>query len=154
MQHATSLWIIKIFGYDFFLSVFPVVQYKESACHCRRHRFNPWSRKISHITEQLSPMCHSFWAYALEPGSHNCWAHVKQLLKPSCPRACALQQEKPLQWEAGAPQLESSPCSLQLEKKTASTAKKQLIWVISSIKRSVCPEIIVYWITLFVINKK
>ena len=26
------------------------------------------------------------------------------------PRACALQQGKPLRWEAGAPQLESSPC--------------------------------------------
>ena len=29
------------------------------------------------------------------------------------PRACALQQEKPLQWEACAPELESSPHSLQ-----------------------------------------
>ena len=29
---------------------------KESACQCRRHRFNPWSRKISHVTEQLSPL--------------------------------------------------------------------------------------------------
>ena len=28
---------------------------KESACHCRRHRFNPWSRKIPHASEQLSP---------------------------------------------------------------------------------------------------
>ena len=32
------------------------------------------------------------------------------------PRACALQQEKPPQCEACAPQLESSPHSLQLEK--------------------------------------
>ena len=31
------------------------------------------------------------------------------------PRAHALQQEKPPQGEAQAPQLESSPCSLQLE---------------------------------------
>ena len=31
-------------------------------------------------------------------------------------RARALQQEKPLQWEAGAPHLESSPRLLQLEK--------------------------------------
>ena len=33
-----------------------------------------------------------------------------------CSRACTLQQEKPPQWEACAPQLESSPCSPQLEK--------------------------------------
>ena len=32
-----------------------------------------------------------------------------QLLKPTCPRACALQQEKSPQWGACAPQLESSP---------------------------------------------
>ena len=29
---------------------------KESTHQCRRHRFNPWSRKISHVTEQLSPL--------------------------------------------------------------------------------------------------
>ena len=44
-------------------------------------------------------------------------AHVPQLLKPTGPRACALQQEKPPQWEALTLQLESKPCSLQLEKK-------------------------------------
>ena len=30
--------------------------------------------------------------------------HPRQLLKPACSGACALQQEKPLQWEAHAPQ--------------------------------------------------
>ena len=28
---------------------------KESACQCRRHRFPPWSGKIAHAVEQLSP---------------------------------------------------------------------------------------------------
>ena len=27
------------------------------------------------------PMCHNYWARALEPASHNYWAHVLQLLK-------------------------------------------------------------------------
>ena len=27
---------------------------KESACQCRRHGFDPWSRKIPHALEQLS----------------------------------------------------------------------------------------------------
>ena len=39
-----------------------------------------------------------------------------QLRKPARPRAHAPQQEKPLQWEAWVPQLDSSPYSLQLEK--------------------------------------
>ena len=35
-------------------------------------------------------------------------AHVPQLLIP-CPRACALQQEKPPQWEAHALQGKAAP---------------------------------------------
>ena len=26
------------------------------------HRFNPWSRKISHAKEQLKPVVHSYWS--------------------------------------------------------------------------------------------
>ena len=74
--------------------------------------FNPWSRKIPHAAEQLS---HNYQACALEPGSHNYWAHVLQLLKPVHPRARAPQQEKPPQWEVRAPQLQNCPHSLQLE---------------------------------------
>ena len=37
---------------------------KESACQCRIHRFNPWSGKIPHAVEQLSPCsmptCHNY----------------------------------------------------------------------------------------------
>ena len=44
---------------------------KESPCQCRRHRFNPWSKKISHATEQLSLVNHNYWACAPESGSHN-----------------------------------------------------------------------------------
>ena len=50
-------------------------------------------------------------ATTTEPASHNYWAHV--------PRAHALQQEKPPQWEAHAlhrTAMKSSPLSLQLEK--------------------------------------
>ena len=36
--------------------------------------------------------------------------------EPTCPWACILQQENPLQWETCAPQLESSPHFPQLEK--------------------------------------
>ena len=49
----------------------------------------------------LEPTCHNYWACALEPMSHNYWACT--------PRACAPQQEKPLQWEARAPQRRVAP---------------------------------------------
>ena len=38
------------------------------------------------------------------------------MTEPMSPRAPALQQEKQLQWEARAPQLETSPCFPSLEK--------------------------------------
>ena len=41
------------------------------------------------------PMCHNYWACALEPVCHNYWA--------CAPRAPAPQQEKPPQWEAYVP---------------------------------------------------
>ena len=47
------------------------------------------------------PMRHNYWACALEPASHNYWAHV--------PRARALQQEKPPEWEAREPQQRVAP---------------------------------------------
>ena len=47
------------------------------------------------------PIRHNYWACALEPASHNYWARV--------PRAHALQQEKPPQWEARAPQRRVAP---------------------------------------------
>ena len=70
------------------------------------------------------PMYHNYWARALESPSRNYWAHVPQLLSPRAatteahmlwgpcatttealtPRTRALQQEKPPQWEAHAPQ--------------------------------------------------
>ena len=44
---------------------------KESGCKCRRHRFNPWPRKIPHALEQLSPcatllsLCSRAWGLQL-----------------------------------------------------------------------------------------
>ena len=62
------------------------------------------------------PVCPNSWACSVESRNHNHWAQKPQLLKPAHPRAHALQQEKPCQWEAHAPPLESRVCSLQTEK--------------------------------------
>ena len=75
---------------------------KESSCKCSGHRFDPWSGKIPHASEQLSPC-----ATTTEPGKPHYWAQVLQLLNPEHPRARAPQREKPRQWEA---------CTLQLER--------------------------------------
>ena len=59
----------------------------------------PWSNEACVL---------QLWAFALEPRSCNYGA--------GRPRAHALQQEKPPQWETRAPQPGSSPHSLQLER--------------------------------------
>ena len=68
-----------------------------------KYGFHLWSGRIPH-SGATKPVCNNCWDYALEPGNLDYWAHVPQLLKPSCPRAHALQQEKPPQWEACTPQ--------------------------------------------------
>ena len=94
-----------------------VAQRWESACQCRTHGSDPSSRKIPPTTNHMS---HNYWACSLEPGSHNFWVHVLQLLTSKYPRDHALQQEKPLQWEASTPQLGSSLHLQQLENSPSS----------------------------------
>ena len=82
--------------------------------------------------EATMPEGHNYWACTLEPLSCNYWTHVPQLLKRSHPRVCALQQEKPPQWEALALQLKVSSHSPQLEKArvqegSPGTANKDMI---------------------------
>ena len=70
------------------------------------------------------PVRHNYRACALEPTSHNYWAHV--------PRACALQQEKPPQWEARLLQLEKARAQQQrpnaAKKKKKERHVKDLLW--------------------------
>ena len=80
---------------------------KNLPCNAR-DRLDPWSSNILHATEQLS-LCTTTTKPVLQsPGL--------QLCKPVRTRAPAPRQEKPPQWEAHAPRLESSPRCLQLEK--------------------------------------
>ena len=65
---------------------------KESACHCRRHGFNPWSRKIPHAEEQLSLVPQVLRAQ--KPGLLSPHTETTEACEP---RACAPQQEKQLQ---------------------------------------------------------
>ena len=55
------------------------------------------------------PVRHNCWACALEPASHNCWSLHAATTEANAPRARAPQQEKPLQWEARAPQWRVAP---------------------------------------------
>ena len=88
-----------------------------------------WIRSLA----QEDPTCriatklvgHDYRACALEPGICSYWAYAPQLPKCECPGVQALQQEKPLKWEAHTLQPESGPHSPQLEKVLAATKTQQ-----------------------------
>ena len=73
----------------------------ESACQCKGHGFDPWSGRTPHATEQLSPC-----AATAEPALWSPWATTAEA---HMPRARALQQERPQQWEGRAPQGRVAP---------------------------------------------
>ena len=101
---------------------------EESACQCRRHRFNAWSGKTPHHTEQLSP-CTATAEPALEsPGVATAEHVCPELVLCSSVLCTLLVWEKPPKPEAHA--MKSSPRLLQQEKactwqRRPSTAKEK-----------------------------
>ena len=81
---------------------------KESTYQFRRHRFNLWSRKISHASEQASPYATNYWACALEPRSHNHWSLCAP--EPMLLNKRSLCNQKPVYGKR------SGPCSPQADK--------------------------------------
>ena len=81
---------------------------KESACQCRRHGFDPWSRRIPHCSGAAEPVSHNYWACAPEPGSYNYWSLSP--LEPMLHNKRSHSNEKPLNHN------QSSPCLPQLDK--------------------------------------
>ena len=75
----------------------------------------------SHMPWATKPMSHTCQAWA-QSRNHNYLDRVPQLLKPPGPRACALQQGRPLQRQACALQWRIAPAPT--EQRKAYTAMK------------------------------
>ena len=74
------------------------------------HQFDPYSGKIPHASEQLSPCTTAADSRAFE----------LQLTEARVPRAHAPQQEKPSQWEAHTLQWRVAPARCILRKQVCS----------------------------------
>ena len=101
---------------------------EESACQCRRHRFNPWSGKFPHAAEQWSPWVTVAepvrWAWgtgcgAVKPTSHSGWARalslghrlrISEAHESQWPSLCS-KRGKPPQREAHRQQQRAAPAS-------------------------------------------
>ena len=80
----------------------------ESACQCRGHGFEPWSRKIPHATEQLGP-----WATTTEPAC----------LEPVLRNKRGRDSERPAHHDEEWPPLASTRESPRTETKTQHSHK-------------------------------
>ena len=74
------------------------------------------------------PVCHNYWACALGPMSHNCWARMPQLLKPACPEPVfrnkrSHHNEKPAHHNEELPPLTATRESLHTAMKTQHSQK-------------------------------
>ena len=110
---------------------------KESSCHCRRAGLDPWSGKIPHAMQQLSPSATAIELGLQSPGL--------LLLKPTRPRAWALQREKPPSREQPPPPAtRKSPGSNEgpAQPTNKVTGKRDLpgTWRHSSDVPSLCPH--------------
>ena len=80
----------------------------ESACQCRGHRFEPWSGKIPHAAEQLSP-----WATTTEP------THLEPVLR----NKRGHDSERPVHRDEEWPPLAATGESPRTETKTRHSQK-------------------------------
>ena len=76
-----------------------------------------WSLVQGNLTchGETKPVSHNYWTCALESSSRNYWAHTPTTTEACMPRACALQQEKLLQWEAGPLQRRVTPAVTKMK---------------------------------------
>ena len=100
---------------------------KEYTCQSGRHRFDSWSRRISHASGPLSPWVPHYWACALDPRSCSYWAPSGSSWS-LCTLESVLCSENHCN-EKTAPQLEQPPRSptreTALQQRTRSTAKNK-----------------------------
>ena len=78
--------------------------------------------------EATNPVCHNYWACALEPTSHNYWACMPQLPKPAClePVLCnkrSHRNEKPTHRNEEQPLLAAARDSPRAATKTQHSQK-------------------------------
>ena len=87
---------------------------KESACQCRRRRFDPCVGKIPPAWGATKPMHDSYWARALEPGSRN-YGSLRALEAALHKRShySGKRPQPQLGNSLPLPQLEKSPCKQQ-----------------------------------------
>ena len=71
---CTGKWILYHLG-----RIKPPGKPKESTCQCRKHGFDPWSRKILHAMEQLSQCATTIEPIPLMPWNWPVWMLVESL---------------------------------------------------------------------------
>ena len=93
---------------------------KESACQGRRHKFEPWSRKIPHAMEQLSPCARTteavLWSLGATATETVCATMEVCVLRSLCTTTGETTAMRSARTESspGSPQLEKSQSSNEI----------------------------------------
>ena len=104
---------------------------KESACQCRRHRFDPWPRKNPHVSKQLSPCASTIELVLWSLGTITTkpmWLNYWNLCAPElvlCSKR-SHRNEKPLHRNDSAAR--EKPTPQQRPDRAESTNFKNYIW--------------------------
>ena len=86
------------------------------------------------------PLCHKHWSPHLEPLSHNCWAHLPQLLKPEhlepmLPHKKTHHSEKPPDYKEEQPLLAATRESPRAAMKTQHSPHNKYFFKCSTSKK-------------------
>ena len=114
---------LKFFFKKSYLGTFLVAQWLRICLPMQGTRVEPWSWEDPTCRGATKPMCHNYWACALEHMCHSYWAHLPQLLKPAClkPVLCnkrSHDNEKPAHRNEEQPPLAATRESLRSAAKT------------------------------------
>ena len=109
-------WVLKLprtYAFNYSLSGLPWwLSGKESACHWKRHGFNPWSRKIPHAVEELSPCITTMEPMLWSPGT----AAIETVHRPG---SCSARREATVM---------RGPRAATTEKTPLTTTRKKPVW--------------------------
>ena len=117
----STLWVTKEIqtSEEVQTSAFMVVQWQRICLLVKETRVPSLVQEDPTFHGEKKPVRCNHWAYAPEPGNRNCCALGPRLLKPGI--LGPLLQEKPPPRKAHAPQLQSSPHLLRLERSSNSS---------------------------------
>ena len=106
---------------------------EESACQCRRLRFNPWSGKIPHAAERLNPWATNTEPVSQSPGAAATEARVPESLCSSTREATTTREQPWLATIREKHMQQQRPSAAKNKKIINLKSNKDLNWILEEV---------------------